>query len=122
VVYAQFGMQDRLIIDGHNAETAANIMAHERLFRISVACDLFYSADTVVLLVALYVILKPVNRGLALLAAFCRFVYALAWTLMTLNLFYALRLERGADYLQTFDATQLQSLAAFYLRARFDQY
>jgi hypothetical protein len=110
VVFAQFGIHDRLIGKGKAAETARNIMAHERLFRISIACDLIYCAGVVVLLTALYVILKPVNRGLALLAAFWRLVCALMWVLMTLNLFDALRLLSGADYLQVFEAERLQAL------------
>jgi Domain of unknown function (DUF4386) len=122
VVFAQFRIHDRLIVEGNAAETARNILAHERLFRISIACDLAYCAGTVVLLTALYVILKPVNRSLALLAAFCRLVYALLWLLMTLNLFDALRLLRRADYLQVFETERLQALATLYLRARFDQY
>jgi hypothetical protein len=122
VVVAQFRIHDRLIVDRDAAETARNILAYERLFRIGIACDLFYSVGTVVLLVALYVILKRINRGLALLAACWRLIYALLWVLMTLNLFDAMRLLRGADYLQAFGAERLQALATLYLRARFDQY
>src|SRR2546428_8513345 len=91
VVFANFGIHARLIVAGNAAETARNIMAHERLFRIGIACGLIYGAGLVILLTALYVILKPVDRGLALLAAFWRLVYALMWVLMTLNLFEALR-------------------------------
>jgi hypothetical protein len=75
VVYVNFGIHDRLIVE-NNAETARNILAHERLFRIGIAGDLIYCAGVVVLLTALYVILKPVNRGLALLAAFWRLVWS----------------------------------------------
>ncbi len=99
VVFAQFRIQDSLIVNRDAAQTAGNILAHERLFRAGIVCDLFYSAGTVVLLAALYIILKPVNRGLALLAAFWRLVYALIWVLMTINLFDALRLLHGPDYL-----------------------
>jgi Domain of unknown function (DUF4386) len=122
VVFAQFGIHDRLIVVGNAVETARNIVAHERLFRISIACDLIYSTGTVVLLIALYVILRPVNRGLALLAVFSRLVYALMWVLMTLNLFDALRFLSGTDYLKVFEAGRLQALAKLYLDARFDQY
>ena len=66
VVFANFAIHDRLIIAGNVAESARNIMAHERLFRISIACDLIYSAGVVVVLTALYVILKPVNRSLCI--------------------------------------------------------
>jgi hypothetical protein len=126
VVFANFGIHERLIVAGNPAETARNIIAHETLFRIGIACGLIYSAGLVVLLTALYVILKPVNRSLALLATFWRLVYALMWVLMTLNLFEALRLlsgtAGGADYLRAFEAGQLQALARLYLGGRFDVY
>jgi Domain of unknown function (DUF4386) len=122
VVYVNFGIHERLIVENNAAETARNILAHERLFRIGIAGDLIYCAGVIVLLTALYVILKPVNRGLALLAAFWRFVWVLMWLVMTLNLFDALRLLRGADYLRGFEADRLQGLARFYLGTRFDYY
>lgn len=122
VVFAQFRIQDRLIINRSNAETVRNILEHERFFRVGIACDLFYSVGTIVLLVALYVILRPVNRGLALFAALGRLVYALMWVLMTVNLFDALRLMRRASEVQSWETNGLLELAIFYLRARFDQY
>ncbi len=63
VVVANFAIHDRLIVAGNFADTARNIMAHERLFRISIACDLIYCTGVVVVLTALYVILKPVKRS-----------------------------------------------------------
>ena len=74
------------------------------------------------LLTALYVILKPVNRGLALLAALWRFVWVLMWLQMTLNLFDALRLLRGADYLRAVEVGQMQAMAKLYLSNSFDYY
>jgi len=121
VVYVNFGIHDRLIVE-NNAETARNILAHERLFRIGIVGDLVYCTGVVVLLAALYVILKPVNRGLALLAAFWRLVWVLMWLAMTLNLFDALRLLNGADYSQALGAEQVQGLASLYLGTRFDYY
>jgi hypothetical protein len=122
VVDVNFGIHDRLIVENNAAETARNILAHERLFRIGIAGDLIYCAGVVVLLTALYIILKPVNRGLALLAAFWRLVWVLMWLVMTLNLFDALRLLSGADYLRSFESERLQALARLYLDARFDYY
>jgi hypothetical protein len=122
VVYVNFGIHDRLIVVDNAAQTARNILAHERLFRIGLFGDLFYCAGVVVLLTALYVILKPVNPGLALLAALWRFVWVLTWFAMTLRLFDALRLLSGSDYLQALDAERLQALARFNLGARFDYY
>jgi len=36
VVFANFAIHDLLIVAGNAAETARNIMAHERLFRVSI--------------------------------------------------------------------------------------
>lgn len=121
VVYVNFAIHDRLIAD-NAAETARNILAHERLFRIGIVGDLIYCAGVIVLLTALYVILRPVNRGLALLAAFWRLVWVLMWLVMTLNLFDALRLLRAPDYLRALETERLQALARLYLGTRFDYY
>jgi len=122
VAYVNFGIHDRLIVENNAVETARNILTHEQLFRIGIAGDLIYCAGVVVLLTALYVILKPVNWGLALLATFWRLVWVLMWLVMTLNLFDALRLLNGANYLRAFEAERLQALARFYLGTSFDYY
>ncbi len=64
-----------------------------------------------VLLTALYVVLKPVNRSLALLAAFWRLIETLILVVITLNSFDVLRILSGADYLRVFEADRLQALA-----------
>jgi Domain of unknown function (DUF4386) len=53
VVYVNFGIHDRLIVAGNPAETARNIIAQERLFRVGIAGDLTYCVGVVVLLSAL---------------------------------------------------------------------
>ncbi|HEV3223354.1 MAG TPA: DUF4386 domain-containing protein [Puia sp.] len=122
VVYVNFGIHDRLIIGNNAAETARNILAHERLFRIGIVGDLIYCTGVVVLLTALYVILKPVNWGLALLAALWRLIWVLMWLVMTLNLFDALRFLSDADFLRAFEADRLQALVMLHLGTRFDYY
>jgi hypothetical protein len=122
VVFAFYGIYAHLVVTGNMAETARNIIAHERLFRVVIACDLIYGAGLIVLLTALYVILEPVNRGLALLAAFFRLVFAVMWVGSTLNLFAVLRLLSGADYLRVFEAERLQAMVRLHLRAGFDAY
>lgn len=122
VVFANFAIQERLVVARDAAATAQNILAHETLFRVSIACDLIYSAGLLVLASSLYVILKPVNRNVAVIATLWRAVYALMWVRMTLNLFDALRLIKGADYLQAFEADRLNAIARLYLSARSDQY
>lgn len=121
VVAVNFGIFARLTVSGSPAETARNILAHETLFRIGVAGDMVYCVGVVVLLTALYVILRPVSQNLALLAAFARLVHGLTWLLVALNLFTALRLLSDADYSRAFGADQLPALARLYLSG-FDAY
>jgi hypothetical protein len=122
VVFANYALYNPLIVPGNAAETARNIVAHETQLRITVTCFLTYSASVVVLLTALYVILKPVNQGLALVGTFLRLVFALLWLLTALNLLGALRLLGSASYLQVFEADRLQALARLHLGANFDAY
>jgi hypothetical protein len=120
-VVSEFRIRPHLIVAGNAAETARNILAHESLFRLGIACDLIYAVGTVVLLAALYVILKTVNRNLALLATFWRLVYAVTWVVIALNSFTALRLLSGAEYARVFGEEQMQALARLHLSG-FDAY
>ena len=122
VVFANYGLLNPLVVPGNAAETARNLAAHETQVRVIVTCFLTYSASVIVLLAALYVILKPVNQGLALLGAIFRLVFASLWLLTTLNLLGALRLLGNARYLQAFEADRLQALTRLSVAANFDDY
>jgi hypothetical protein len=121
-VFAEFYVRPHLIVYGNAAKTAANIMAHERLFRVSIASDLLEFATVVVLTVALYVVLKPVNRNLALLAAFWRLVEQTILAVAMLNSFNVLQLLSGAAYLRTFEADRLQALTMLSIGAHADAF
>jgi len=122
VVFGNYVLLNPLTVPGNAAATAQNIVAHETQFRLTVVCFLTYSLGVVVLLSALYVILKPVNPGLALVGALSRLVFALLWLLSSLNLLSALRLLSNANYLQVFEPDRLQALARLHLGASFDDY
>jgi len=122
VVLANFGISFRLSVPGSAEDTARNIMANETLFRINIACNLIYVVTIVVLLSALYQILKPVNQNLALVAAFCWMVLALMWSVLALNMLGALRLLGNAAYLPVFETNQLQALARLQLSSGYDAY
>src|SRR4029077_7686686 len=122
VVFANYGLLNPLIVPGNAAETARNLVADETQVRVVPHCFLNYSASVIVLLAALYVILRPVNRTLALVGALFRLVFAVLWLLATLNLLGALRLLGSAPYLQVFEADRLQALARLSVAANFDDY
>ena len=122
VVFANYALLNPLLVRGNAAATAQNILAHETQYRVALTCFLTYSLSVIVLLIALYVILKPVNPGLALAGAIFRLVFALLWLLSTLNLLGALRLLGNAAYLQVFEPDRLQFLARVYIAQTFDDY
>src|SRR5437667_1725627 len=122
VVFGNYVLLNPLTVPGNAAATAQNIVAHQTQLRIAIVCFLTYSLGVVVLLTALYVVLKPVNPGLALVGALSRLVFALLWLLSPLNLLGALRLLSNASYLQVFEPDRLQALAKLHLGASFDDY
>ena len=122
VVVGNYVLLGPLVVPGNATKTARNIVAHQTQLRVALTCFLAYGVIVVVLLSALYVILKPVNRLLALIAALFRLVFALLWLLTTLNLLGALRLLSNAGYLQVLGAEHLQALARVNVAANFDDY
>ena len=122
VVLGNYVLLNPLIVPGNVAATAQNIAEHQTQVRVTAVCFLTYSLGVIVLLTALYVILKPINPGIALIGALFRLVFALLWLLAPLNLLGALRLLSNASYLQVFEPDRLQALARLHIGANFDAY
>jgi hypothetical protein len=117
-VFGQSYVRDQLIVRGDATKTAQNILENERLFRLSIAGDLVTYTGVIVLIWALYVLLRPVNRNLALLGAFFRLAETAVLCVATVNSLVVLRLLSGADYLKTFETSQRHSLAMLALSAQ----
>src|SRR5436853_3175345 len=79
VVFGNYVLLSPLIVPRNAVETARNILAHQTQFRVALTCFTAYGIGTIVLLTALYVVLAPVNPGLALIAALFRLVFAMLW-------------------------------------------
>jgi len=122
VVFGNYVLLNPLVVPGNAVETARHFSAYQTQVRLALTCFLTYGVCVVVLLSALYVILKPIDRTLALMGALFRLVFALLWLLTTLNLLGALRLVGDAPYLQAFEADGLQVLARLQIAASFDDY
>jgi hypothetical protein len=92
-------------------------MASEGLFRLGVASDSIVFLIEIVLTVLLYVLLKPVNKTLSLIAAFSRLAMTVIQGMNLLNHFIVLLLLSGAGYLTIFAPDQLQALVMLFLNA-----
>src|SRR5436190_19441051 len=79
VVFGNYVLLGPLVVPRNAVDTARNILAHQTQFRLALVCFITYGVGSVVLLSALYVILAPVNRGLALAGALFRLVFAMLW-------------------------------------------
>ena len=109
-IFAEFFIRSDLIVPGNALATASNIRASVQLFRVSIASDLVMIIFDVLLAWLLYILLNPVNKNLALLAAFFRIVHAAIYGLNLLNLFFVSHLLSGADFLSVFSTEQLDAL------------
>ncbi len=107
--------RDSFIVLGDAAATARNIMAREGLFTITAVGDLVTAGLFFLAAWALYVLLKPVNKNLAVLLMLLNLAGVAVHFTSGLNLFAALVLLNGPDYLKVFQSDQLQALALFFL-------
>jgi hypothetical protein len=105
----------KLIIFGNATTTANNILASEGLFRIGFISDVLAGVLFLLTAWALYVLLKPVDKNIALLFLLLNVSGVAIQCINMLNLFSAVLLLSGADYLKVFQTDQLQSIAMFFL-------
>ena len=109
-------LPSRLIARGDAAATANNIMASESLFRLGIVGILFNSIANIFLVLALYQLLKVVNKNMASLMVIFMLVAVPIGMLNELNNLAVLLLLSGADYLKVFTTEQLQALVYLFLR------
>ena len=111
-----------LIVYGDAATTARNIMASEWQFRFGITGDLVSIVFFLLAAWALYVLLKSVNKDLALLFLLLNLGGVAVYSINLLNQFAAVLLLSGADYLKVFQVDQLQALAMFFLNLHHNGY
>lgn len=117
VMSAEFLVKE-LVVSGDAAATAKNLLAHESLFRMSFAINLIATALYLSLTALLYELFKPVNRSLALLAAFFSLAGCAVQALSYVFSLAPFLLLGRAPYLSVFNLGQLQALALMLLKLR----
>ena len=105
-----------LVVSGDATATAANILAHETLFRLGFAAYLLVVASYIAVTALFYELFKPVNRSLYLLAAFFSLVGCAIQASACLLYLATLVVMGGAEYLSVFKLEQLQALGLMFLK------
>ena len=120
IVIGLFGeafVRDKMIVSGDPTATARNIMASESLWRFHIAAELVLLICAIVLLMILFVLLRPVSRELTLLAAFFNLVSISLEAATTMYLIVALFPMGGSAYLKVFAPEQLYAMASLSLKS-----
>ena len=100
-MFAELFVRSRLIVSTDAAVTASNIMANESFFRLGFSGELLHVAFDVGVAVGLYALLRPIDRNIALLAAFMRFACDIVLAVASLSHFAALTrfIREGGEFL-----------------------
>jgi hypothetical protein len=117
--FAEGVVANKLIAPGDAATTAQNILAAPGLWQLSVAGNLLVVLCAVPLLWIEYLLLRPVNKQLVLLALFFNLVSLAVEAISKLFLLLVMPTLRSTDYLRAFEPLQLQALANLALRSHY---
>jgi hypothetical protein len=115
IVLGLFGeavVRGRIVVPGDAAATAANLKSMESLWRFGIATELFLLICSVVLALILYILMRPVSKDLALLAAFFNLISVAIEAAYSLQLVEALFPLGNAGYLKAFAPEQLHAMAS----------
>jgi len=114
--FGELYVPSKLIVSADAAATANNIRALDSLFRLGFAVYLVEAVCDIALALIFYVLLRPVHKYLALLAAFFGLVSTALFGVAELFYFAASLILGGAAYLKSFSPDQLNTLALLSLK------
>lgn len=115
-ILGELFVRGTLVVSGDAAATANQIMAAPSLWRIGIAGDILMHVCDVPVMWVFYLLLRPVNRHLALLALLFNLIQTAVLVANKLLLLAPLFLLGNADYLQAFAPDQIQALSYLAIR------
>jgi hypothetical protein len=102
-------IRGRLVVPGDATATAGNILGSPSLWRLGIAGDLVMHVCDVFVMWALYLLLRPVSRNLALLNLLLNLIQTAVLVANKIILLVPLFLLGDAAYPKAFDQAQLQA-------------
>ncbi len=112
----EFYAPSTIFVPGNAAATAKNVHEMDLLFRLGFAGYLIEATCDVALAWLFYLLLKPVNRNLALLSAFFGLIATATFASSEVFYFLPTYILGGSGYLQAFSPDQLNALALLSFR------
>jgi hypothetical protein len=114
--FGEFYVPSAMVVSGNLVATGHNIAASEPFFRLGFAAYLVEAVCDTALAILFYVLLRPVDKNLSLMAAFFRLIATA--TFATAELFYlsALVVVKSGSMLPGFSPDQLDALAGLAMR------
>ncbi|MGQ8337183.1 DUF4386 domain-containing protein [Sunxiuqinia sp. A32] len=116
-LFSEMFVRSTIIVSGDATATAGNILSNSFLFRIGFLSDLIMVMSDVGVALLLYLVLKPVNQGLSMLAAFFRLAQATVLGINLLNYFMPILLLSAGNQFSTFSPDQINELTLLFLNA-----
>ena len=114
-VFAQFFISDRLVVGNDAAATATRILQHPSLHRWGFTIFMIEMALQVAMTVLFYLLLRPVNRSVALVGLCLNLLGCVIKTFGRLFYLAPSFILRDTHYLGVFTPEQVQSLALLFL-------
>lgn len=109
VAFDEFSVLGRLVVHDDPAATAANILAHQLLFRLGFAAQIVAQVLNMPLAVIFFDLFRVVSTSFALLVVFLMLTGTAIGTVALLNRFAPLIILHGGNFLNAFNAEQLQA-------------
>jgi len=116
-LFADIFVEEKLVVYSDAAATATNILGHESLFRFGIAADLTTYLCAIAETMILYVLLRPVDKNLSLLAVFFNLVQDAIGCINDLDQMKVIQLLKGGNYLRAFSSDQLHGMALALLKS-----
>lgn len=117
VPFAEFKIIPDLVNPNNAQETAANIIENSFLFNVAIFLMFITIVSDIVVAWALYIFLKPVNKGLSLLTAWFRLLYTAVYLMAVTNLIKVFTLTKGASYFLSNSQEQISEFMLFYIQS-----
>jgi hypothetical protein len=109
-----------IIVDGDPVKTAQHLIDSSLRFRLSIVCILFMFNCDIIEAIALYALLKTVNKSLALLSTFWRFANACIGASLLFSGFFTMKLAGISGYPVGLNQVQSHSLMMIFVSTESD--